>query len=57
MTIAEKEELLTALLHIMPSAEVRHFDSLVKVAERNPLELHTREIIELTRLGAIKIKP
>ena len=55
MSLEEKNELLMALLHIMPTAEIRHFVNLIKAAEKNPLGLRTREIIELTRAGAIKI--
>lgn len=56
MSLEEKNELFTALLSIMPTAEIRHFVNLVKAAEKNPLGLRTREIIELTRSGAIKIQ-
>jgi hypothetical protein len=56
MNQQEKEELLTALLNIMPNAEVRHYHQLLQAAEHNPQGLHTREIINLTREGVIKIK-
>jgi len=57
MSIEEKNELMTALLHVMPNAEIRHLDTLIKAAERNPQGLHTKEIISLVRAGVIKTKP
>lgn len=56
MSLEEKNELLTALLTVMPDARVKHFNSLVKAAENNPLGLKIREVIELTRAGVVKIK-
>lgn len=56
MSLEEKNELLTALLTVMPNAQVKHFNSLVKAAENNPLGLKIREVIELTRAGVVKIK-
>lgn len=56
MSIQEKNELLTALLSVMPDARVKHFGNLVKAAENNPLGLKINEVIQLTRAGVVKIK-
>lgn len=56
MSIQEKNELLTALLTVMPDARVKHFGNLVKAAENNPLGLKINEVIQLTRADVVKIK-
>jgi hypothetical protein len=56
MSIEEKNELMTALLTVMPSAEIRHLSTLIKAAEGRVEGLHIPEVIALLRAGAIKIK-
>ena len=56
MSALEKDELLTALLHVFPEAEVRHFDNLVRRVEEQKLDhLTVNHIIELTQQGMVKI--
>jgi hypothetical protein len=54
MSIEKQNDLLTALLHVMPSAEVRHFSILMKAAE-TVTDMNIKEVIGLVRSGAVKI--
>jgi hypothetical protein len=50
MNLNQQNELLTALLHIFPEAEVRHFDSLIRnVGTLTPANLTVNHILELMR--------
>ena len=44
MSIEEKNELMEALLWMAPDAEVRHLDTLIKEAERNPQDAPERSL-------------